>query len=314
MAGLNRRGFLTGTAGSAATVPLAGCAVAATPLEERSPKLEEAPDLGPDPWIELDQDALRANLKAIEKRVNRRPIMPVIKANGYGHGLAQIGRALERAGIEQLAVAKVSEAMALRREGVATTILSLGPFGKRDIPDIVAGRISQTVFTNEVEDLATDARRRGKVTPVQVNVDTGLGRVGVPHGQAIGFIERVASLSGIRLEGVFTGLTEDPEFDKEQLSRLKAVTDGAAAKGITAMRAQRHDRSTCGRSSLSRRAWFRSRHSRWVIHSPTIELSWPPGRHESPHFRLDTRTAIRPRPRGRRKFSSVASAIPRSAS
>jgi alanine racemase len=233
MAGLNRRGFITGTAGSAAAVPLSGCAVAPTPLEEHSPKNEHTPELGPDPWIELDREALVANLKAIDKRVSQRPIMPVIKANGYGHGLAQIGRALERAGIEQLAVAKVSEAMILRREGIATTVLNLGPFGARDIPDIVAGRVSQTVFTSEVEDLAADARRRGKVTPVHVNVDTGLGRVGVPHGQAVAFIERVASLSGIRLEGVFTGLTEDPEFDKEQVSRFEAVIEGAAAKNVT---------------------------------------------------------------------------------
>jgi alanine racemase len=202
-------------------------------LEEHRPKTESAPELGPDPWIELDRGALVANLEAISRRVKQRPIMPVIKANGYGHGLAEIGRALERSGIEQLAVAKVSEAMTLRREGVATTILNLGPFGPRDIPDIVAGRISQTVFTREVEDLARDARRRGKVTPVHVNVDTGLGRVGVPHGQAIAFIERVASLSGIRLEGVFTALTEDPDFDKEQLSRFKAAMEGAAAKRVT---------------------------------------------------------------------------------
>lgn len=202
-------------------------------LEERSVAGPETADLGPDPWIELDREALKANLAAIRARVGSRPVMPVLKADGYGHGLTQIGRALHREGVEQVAVAKVTEALALRREGVSATILNLGPFGAREIPDIISGMISQTVWTRQVDDLAREARRRGKMATVQINVDTGLGRVGVPHGQASAFIEHVVGLQGVRLEGVFTGLTEDAEFDKTQLSRLQEITGALKDKGIS---------------------------------------------------------------------------------
>ena len=187
---------------------------------------------GPDPWIELDHRALKYNLDAIRSRVRGRPIMAVIKGNGYGHGLIEMGRMLLGEGVGHMAVAKVAEALALREAGVEGMILNFGPFAGSDIPEIIRARISQTVFTDQVVELAREAKSRGKTTPVQVNIDTGLGRVGIPYREAVPFLRKVASREGVYLEGVFTALTEEPEFDRIQLRRFLEVCGSVEKEGI----------------------------------------------------------------------------------
>jgi alanine racemase len=71
-----------------------------------------------------------------------------------------------------------------------------------------------------------------QVASVQVDVDTGMGRTGVALSQALGLLEKVAARSHIRVDGISTTLTEDPEFDREQLRRFLEVCASAKARGI----------------------------------------------------------------------------------
>lgn len=230
MADLNRRAFL-----SAFGVGLASTAVGA-PISRAAGRdsVDGAQTFrpGPDPWVELDRAALRSNLRSIRERIGDRPIMAVIKANAYGHGLTEFAAMLADEGVENFAIAKISEAVALREAGITGTILSFGPYGAREIPEIVRHRITQTVFTDRVEELARAGRRAGRISPVQVNIDTGLGRVGIPYREALPFLRRLAGLPGVRLEGVFTAFTEDPEFDRVQLSRFLDICSTAEREGI----------------------------------------------------------------------------------
>ncbi len=187
---------------------------------------------GPDPWIELDREALNHNLAVTGRQAGGRPIMAVIKGNGYGHGLVEMGTLLQEAGNRQVAVAKVGAALDLRANGYDWLILNFGPYSYTDLPELVHARISQTVFTSRVRDLAAEAVRQSLVAPVQVNIDTGLGRVGVPWRQAPDYLREVAGLEGVRLEGVFTALTEDPEFDLIQIERFESVCLAARESGI----------------------------------------------------------------------------------
>jgi len=225
MSDLDRREFLTavglGTAASAVGFNF--------PIPSQSPQHSPA---GIDPWIELDRSALRHNLQVIGELTGNSPIMAVIKANGYGHGLLEMGQMLREEGILHMAVAKVSEALALREAGILGIVLNFGPFSGSNVSEIVRSGISQTVFTDQVEDLSAEAGRQNRITPVQVNIDTGLGRVGIPYGEALPFLRKVASLDGILLEGVFTALTEDPEFDRIQLRRFLEVCESAGQEGI----------------------------------------------------------------------------------
>ncbi len=228
MTDYNRRSFLSAMGfGTAAT--LGDHRALFTP--SRSSLSSRSSD-GSDPWIELDREALNHNLSVTGRQVGGRPVMAVIKGNGYGHGLMEMGVLLQEAGTHQAAVAKVGAALDLRSSGFDWLILNFGPFSNSDIPDLVRSRISQTVFTDQVRDLAAGAVRSGIRVPVQINIDTGLGRVGVPWRKALDFLQEVARLEGVWLEGVFTALTEDPEFDQIQIDRFDSVCRQARESGI----------------------------------------------------------------------------------
>ena len=186
-----------------------------------------------DCWIDVDLDRIGFNLAQIRARVGGRPVMAVIKANAYGHGLVEVGRYLVEQGVVALAVGKLAEAIELRAAGVRGPILNLGPLLPDHAADIVLRDVTQTVYTDEVATLARVAVAAGKKARVQVNVDTGLGRVGVPHDAAVEYLQGLAQTSGVKIEGAFTALTEDPEFDAVQLRRFLAVCDRAKEQGIS---------------------------------------------------------------------------------
>ncbi len=72
----------------------------------------------------------------------------------------------------------------------------------------------------------------GATAGIDIHVDTGLNRAGVPAGEALPLIVRAASLRRLRIEGISTALTEDPDFDLEQLRDLRRGLRAAGDKGI----------------------------------------------------------------------------------
>lgn len=183
------------------------------------------------PWVEVDLDAITHNIRQIEN-ICKAPLMPVIKANAYGHGLVEVGRHLERVGVHSLCVGYFQEAVQLRCAGISCPLLNLGPYSAREAEQIVTGDISQSVFNGAVHLLDRAAQRYGRKARVHIKVDTGLGRVGVPFGQALEYIQTVAGLAHVHIDGVFTSLTEDKAYDCIQLERFNQVIRSAEEKGI----------------------------------------------------------------------------------
>jgi alanine racemase len=140
-------------------------------------------------------------------------------------------RTIAKAGVKDFLVGKLEEARELRRAGVQGQILNFGPFGSTDAEEIVRAEITQNVFSDQVKELDRAAVRLGRRARVQIKVDTGLGRFGVHYERAAEFIRQVAALRGIRMNGVFTTLTEDREFDHVQLERLRKLRTASAREG-----------------------------------------------------------------------------------
>jgi alanine racemase len=185
-----------------------------------------------DPWLEISAAKLEWNLRQIQARVGGKRVMAVVKANGYGHGLVRVARVLEKAGVQDFLVAKLDEALELRAAGIRGRILNFGVFADGDAREIVRLGITQNVYTNQVDVLARAASRAQRPARVEIKVDTGLGRFGLLHEQALDFIARVAALRGVQIEGVFTTFTEEPDFDRVQLTRLKEICRRAAERGV----------------------------------------------------------------------------------
>jgi alanine racemase len=186
-----------------------------------------------DPWVEVRPEHLRHNVAAIHRRVGGRPILAVIKNNGYGLGVATVARAIEREpAIAGFAVVKLHEAATLRDAGIRKPILCMGPLGEGDLGEAVARNIQPMVYTPVGPALERIAAKRGRTIPIHVCVDTGIGRVGVPHREAAPLLSDLARTHGVKIAGTMMTFTEDPEFDREQLRRFEALCGGLAAEGV----------------------------------------------------------------------------------
>jgi alanine racemase len=185
-----------------------------------------------DPWIEVNLDHIVWNLNQLKKLV-KVPIMAVVKANAYGHGLVGVSQYLEKNGVDWLMVGKLEEALTLRKAGLRCPILNYGPFSREDGEEIVNGNISQSVYSEEATYLNEMASKLNKKVGVHIDIDTGMGRTGVPFTQALALVEKLSSLSHLEIQGISTTLTEDKEFDQEQLKRFLTLCFSAEMKGIS---------------------------------------------------------------------------------
>ncbi len=186
-----------------------------------------------DPWIEIDSQRVVHNIRQIRKRIGKRPIMGVIKANAYGHGLIEFARLIKAQQVKCLAVGKVEEAVSLRENGLKGIILNLGPFSKYGADQIVRHGLSQSAYSPAVDILNRTALKMKQKVAVHIKIDTGLGRVGVPYHRALPFLKKVAAMTNIEIEGIFTTLTEDKEFDALQLKRFLNICKQAERAGIS---------------------------------------------------------------------------------
>lgn len=184
------------------------------------------------PWLEIHLANISWNVEQLRKRVKGRPIMAVVKANAYGLGLPGVARFLQDEGIDYLAVAGACSAIGLREAGITKPVLNLGPYSEAESGELVKLGITQSVYTDRFAFLNKVALKQGTQAKVHVKIDTGLGRLGVPYYEALPFIRKINSAQGLKIEGIFTALTEEEGFDKEQLSRFLKVCETAKQEGI----------------------------------------------------------------------------------
>lgn len=174
-------------------------------------RIRPAPSPRSRAWIELDAAALRHNLAALGSLLPAgASLMPVIKANAYGHGDLEIARLCVGAGADAFAVATAAEGVRLRRGGVRGTILVLGYSGPELAPLLARYRLTQTVVSTE-HARALDAC--GRRLAVHLKVDTGLHRLGIPWDDTQS-LTAPYSCSHLRVTGVFTHLADTERLDE----------------------------------------------------------------------------------------------------
>jgi alanine racemase len=224
----SRRAFLE--AGLAVPVVLHSAPELAPPPQ---PESVASQDSSFDPWVEIHRENLRHNVAEISRRVSARPILAVIKNNGYGMGVTNIASLLEpQPEIFGFAVVKLHEAFSLRDAGIRKPILLLGPFDEQNLADAVARGILPVVYTPLGPALDKIAAKTQKPVSLHVCIDTGIGRVGVPYYQAAPLVRDLAARKSVRIQGTMMTFTEDPDFDKEQLRRFNETCASFEKEGI----------------------------------------------------------------------------------
>jgi alanine racemase len=187
----------------------------------------------------IDLAALRENFAEASRRAGDREVFAVVKADAYGHGVLDVTRALVAAGCTRFAVANAEEGVALRDADIAAPILVFG--GVRDAEEAevaVARGLTPVIHANaDVERLALAAGGRSRPVSVQVEVDTGMHRMGAPAVEAPSLVERVVAEPGLALEGVYTHFARADEPDLapslEQLGDFRKVLDAVAGAGMS---------------------------------------------------------------------------------
>ncbi|OGB89395.1 alanine racemase [candidate division WOR-1 bacterium RIFCSPHIGHO2_01_FULL_53_15] len=182
-------------------------------------------------YAEISLEAIKHNIAAIKRFLAPGVrFMAVVKANAYGHGAVAVSRAAVEAGADYLGVANLKEALELREAGVLSPVLILTESPTSVADEVVQHGLTQTIYSySEAKAFSEEAEKRKKPARVHIKIDTGMGRVGVPPSEAMAFINKVSSLPGLVLEGIFTHFAkaEDPadKFTADQFQKFQRIAE-----------------------------------------------------------------------------------------
>ena len=179
-------------------------------------------------WLEIDLNIIKNNIKCIQNFTHK-PVMAIVKANAYGHGLAEIAAAAEEAGCTWCGTARLEEALLLRQSGIQCGIFVLGYTQPEAVPLAAAKQISLAVYDLETVRLYNEQLKQISLTlNVHLKLDTGMGRLGIFPENVLGFVKSLTEFTQINLEGVFTHFAraDEPQLkttDKQLMRFQKAV-------------------------------------------------------------------------------------------
>ena len=167
-------------------------------------------------WVEVDLDAIEHNFNAARKHLpEQMKLLVTVKANGYGHGASQVAQLLEGKA-DYFALAAMDEAVQLRKEGIRTPMLILGPVMPADYPRAAQYHVALTVSSLEEAKAVSDCGvANGHPITVHFALDTGMSRIGFPcTAEAAKEIEAAAKLPGLRAEGLFSHFANADSVDQ----------------------------------------------------------------------------------------------------
>jgi len=188
-------------------------------------------------WAEVDLSAIKYNFNQIKKCVSPGvKVMSVVKANAYGHGIVEVSRSLSAAGVDYLGVATMDEAVKLRQNNIKKPILVLGSTLPHEIEGALKYGITLTVCNDELlRELNKAAERKKKKASVHLKVDTGMGRIGVWHDEALHFIKWILGHKGLFLEGIYTHFSSagrDEFFTNYQMDSFEKLLGQFDREGV----------------------------------------------------------------------------------
>jgi alanine racemase len=155
--------------------------------------------------VEVNLSRLERNFTAIRNHVGRAKVMPVLKANAYGHGLVEVAQLMVTLGADYLGAAFLEEGLLLRRAGIRTPILVLGSLAGEQIPRFIENDLTLTASSIEklrlIDEAAAALKRTAKV---HLKVDTGMERVGVHYYSADKLLEATLHCRHVEVEGIYS--------------------------------------------------------------------------------------------------------------
>ncbi|MBV6451104.1 MAG: Alanine racemase 1 [Anaerolineales bacterium] len=178
-------------------------------------------------YLEVNLPQLRKNIEAIRAHVTPAKVMPMVKANAYGHGVDGVAPFIEPF-VDYFGVATVEEGIHLRELGIKKTILVAGGTLTEQVPLFVRHDLTLTGSSIELLQAAEEVSRQAK-KPIKIHLkfDTGMERVGLHEYEAEPFVEYSLRLKHVEVEGMYTHLANselaDRAYSKLQLERFAEI-------------------------------------------------------------------------------------------
>jgi len=178
-------------------------------------------------YLEVDLPQLRKNLEAIRAHVSPAKVMPMVKANAYGHGIDGVAPFIEPY-VDYFGVALVEEGIHLRELGITKPILVAGGTIPEQIPLFLEHDLILTASSPELLAAAEQATQAAdKHLSAHLKIDTGMERVGVHEYEAERFLEQSLKCKHVLIEGIYTHFanSEDPQLThaRQQWERFQEV-------------------------------------------------------------------------------------------
>ena len=188
-------------------------------------------------WAEVNLEAIAHNVSELRGITNPKArLMAVVKANAYGHGMIEVARRALENGADSMGVARIEEGIELRKAGFNESVLIFGYTPPALAHKLIGFDLTQTVWSyNTAKALSDIAVSSNKKIKVHLKVDTGMGRLGVWHADALALLDTIQHLPNLTLAGIYTHFSSadsDREFTRLQRERFLAVLDQTDTSGL----------------------------------------------------------------------------------
>lgn len=178
--------------------------------------------------VVVDLNILKENFEKIKKSVTPAMMMPILKANAYGHGLVRVAQLYQELKADYLGVAFLEEGILLREQGINLPILVLGGIWGNQIPIFLKHNLTITASSpdklSQINEFAKQMNVRAKV---HIKIDTGMERIGVHYYSAEKFLELAVKFKNVEVEGIYSHFANseknDLSYSKLQLERFNEV-------------------------------------------------------------------------------------------
>jgi alanine racemase len=166
----------------------------------------------------IDLGAFRHNYETVRQITGAdTAILPVLKADAYGHGVLPLAREALKAGSPAICIGTVDEGTELRKAKIAAPIIVLDGFLEEEVPEILKRRLTPVVFSVDMAELLNNAAKKdGKTLTVHIKFDTGMSRLGIPFTVAGESVKRIEKLKKIKVEGIMTHLASSTDANSPQ--------------------------------------------------------------------------------------------------
>lgn len=180
-------------------------------------------------YLEVNLTQLRKNMEAIRAQVAPAKVMPMVKANAYGHGVDGVAPFIEPH-VDYLGVALVEEGIHLRELGIRKPILVAGGTLPEQVPLFAEYDLTLTGSSTDLLDVAEEvSRSTGTRIRTHLKIDTGMERVGVREYEAEPFVLKCSTYRHIDITGIYTHFANSEPADRTysfmQLERFQQVLD-----------------------------------------------------------------------------------------